>query len=337
MGSNGKLFTYPLFILLCSFLFVHSESLASSPVTKDKKVLVVMSYNKKNTSESRIREELDERLRGRQVHYFYLDSKQHLAQAPKKAAEAYKLYLQLQPDAVITVDDNSQALFVLPYLKDKVKTPIVFCGVNNSADQYGYPTAHITGVLEKKHYHESISFAQLIDPNIKKIGVIYRDTPSNHTNVSQIKKEEPEYPARIVSLVSVTNVDDTKEAVLRFNTEVDAILVLNLAGIRDQDRLLEGNEADQLVVKLATKPTIAAGKWEIESGILCGVIKSNKEQGSLAAEKLTQIWQGADIATLPVTQNRNGSRYLNIITLKELGLNLNPLAVLGTHIVTHKK
>jgi len=26
-------------------------------------------------------------------------------------------------------DDNAQSMFVLPYLKDKVKTPVMFCAV----------------------------------------------------------------------------------------------------------------------------------------------------------------------------------------------------------------
>ncbi len=51
------------------------------------------------------------------------------------------------PDVLIVTDDNPQKCLVVPHLMDS-DLPIVFAGVNWDASVYGYPTEHITGMVE---------------------------------------------------------------------------------------------------------------------------------------------------------------------------------------------
>jgi ABC-type uncharacterized transport system substrate-binding protein len=192
--------------------------------------------------------------------------------------------------------------------------------------------------LEKKHYRESVSFAQLIDPGIKTIGIIYPDNLSQRKNIDQIDKEKASYGAQVSEIVKVATVDEFKKALLYLSGKVDAFLFFNPVGIRNQsDKAMSENDLYQLILRMAKKPTIAVNEWEIEAGILCGVLKSNKEQASLAVEIINQIFAGRPVKEIAITENRNGRRFLNILTLKELGLAIQPQALLGTHIISQSQ
>ena len=76
------------------------------------------------------------------VSYTHLDvykrQKADRASGPKCAEEAYALFQQFQPDGVIAADDDAQAMFVAPFLKDKTDKPVMFNGVNTEPDPVSY-------------------------------------------------------------------------------------------------------------------------------------------------------------------------------------------------------
>lgn len=307
---------------------------AAPASVEGKKVLVVMSYHEGYGGEEEIKGAVRSLLEGAEIRFVHLDTKKNLAGGEERAREALRLYREFQPDAVIAANDNAQSLFVVPYLKGKVETPVVFCGVNNDAAKYGYPAVNVTGVLEKKHYREGISFSQVVEPAIRKIGIVYKDNPSNRTNLAQIEEEKASYTAEITAAVAVTTLAEAAAAVADFSPGVDAVLFLNLTGVLDSQGLpLEGKEALSSLTETMGLPTIVANTWEVRAGALCGVIQSDAEQGALAVEMLYEIWGGKAAVDIPVTENVNGLRYVNITTLKRLGLKLEPEVVIGTEMV----
>lgn len=299
-----------------------------------KKVLVVNSYHATSGAELEIKMAIDQVLKGADLRYFFMDSKNHPENAEAKAEEAYALYLEFRPDAVISADDTAQALFVVPYLKDKVKTPIIFCGVNDDASQYGFPNSHITGILEKKHYREGINFVRLIDQRIQKIAVLYKENPSNDANISQIKREMGEYTVKISEFLAISDAKELTAILTNLHDTVDALLVLNLAGITDETgEKFNDNAAMTFVAERWKKPTIGASFREIEAGLLCGVAKLNTEQGLVAAKMVQDIFNGTLISDIPVTENRNGQRIINVSTARKLAIDLKPIVLIGTTLV----
>lgn len=299
-----------------------------------KKVLVVNSYHSTSEDELRIKEGIDQVLKGADIRYFFLDTKNHPENGAAKAEEAYKLYLEFGPDAVIAADDNVQSLFVVPYLKDKVETPVIFCGVNDDATPYGYPTPQITGILEKKHYREGINFVRMIDPKVKKIAVLYKKNPSNDANIVQLKREMGEYSAQITDFLSITDMPELSAKLTELQDRVDALLVLNLAGIASETgEKLDSEEANAMVAEKWPKPSVGASKREIEAGLLCGVAKLNSEQGMVAASMVLDIFNGKSVKDIPITENRNGQRMINVATARKLALELKPIVLIGTNLV----
>ncbi len=325
------------FLLLSLFAQTDNVLADHSELVKGKKVLIVASYHKGFTWVDDIVRTLEQELTGAALTIFYMDSKRNLAGAAEKAREAFALYQELQPDAVITIDDNAQSYFVVPYLRNKVKTPVIFCAVNDDATRYGFPATNVTGVLEKKHYRESISFAQIVNPKIRAIAVLYHPSPSNKVNVAQIEREKGLYSADVIASVSVNSIADVYKALSDYSTNVDAFLLLNMTGIVDADNnQLEGHDALALITGVTDVVTIGASDWEVEVGALCGVIKSGEEQGVLASSQLIAHWDGKAINELPVIANRNGQRYINLKTMKKLQIKLRPEMIIGTKVITGK-
>ena len=327
---KGAAFACFLMVSMLDVQIVHGAEYDPSR----KKILVVMSYDREYHGETLIKEGIEENSTGVNKRYVYLDTKKHLDKGPEKAQKAYDIYKQFKPDVIISVDDHAQSMFILPYIKDKHDTPVVFCGVNDDASQYGYPTSQVTGILEKKHYKQSIHFVKLIVPEIAKIAVLYKENTSNITNVAQIKKEQPGYIVDIKEFLAIKTQQELLKTLGRLEGQVDALMVLNLAGITGYGgRKLGTVETMTFVSDNWPKPTIGASKREIEVGLLCAIAKSNKEQGLVAGQMAKDILAGKSVASIPVTQNRNGQRMINASTAKKLGIKLKPMALLGTELL----
>lgn len=320
-------------ILITVILFSNARS-AADEITATKKVLVVMSYHRDYQGEMEIARALEANLTGVELRYFYLNAKYDYEGGGRKGAEAYRIFQEYRPDAVVAVDDPAQVFFVVPYLRDRVEVPVVFCGVNFEAGKYHYPAANVTGVLEKKHYRESLGFARLVVPELRKVALVYKDNPTNRQNLAQIEAEEGDYPLTISGKYPVESLAELKLLVAHLKGRVDAIMVLNLSGIVDDDgKAMDGTEVLRLLAESCPLPTIGSNSWEIKAGVLCGVVKSDAEQGAIDAAMLKKIWAGSKVSDLPIQQNCNGLRLVNLTTLKRLKLALSPEAVLGTQLV----
>ncbi len=152
------------------------------------KILVVMSYEEDNPWCMQIKEGIDSVLAGdSDIKYYYMDTKKNISGGVRKAEEAHEIYKQFQPDGVIAADDNAQSMFVLPYLKDKVTTPVMFCAVNAEPAEYGYPASNVSGILERDFIKESIAFAKQLVPSIKTVGFLVKDSPSGRAILKQVE------------------------------------------------------------------------------------------------------------------------------------------------------
>ncbi|MBU0484708.1 MAG: hypothetical protein KKB30_09365 [Proteobacteria bacterium] len=293
-----------------------------------------MSYHQGNTWQDQQREGIESVLSGAEIQYYYLDAKRNHDGAQARAEEAFNLFQNFKPDAIITADDHAQLMFVVPYLKDKVKTPVIFMGVNNDATKYGFPATNVTGIVEIKHVREGLNFAQLIDHKIKKVAVIYKDNLSNELNVEQLKKEQADYSIKITKFIKLKSMSEAVDMIKTLQKEVDAIFSLNLTGlINEQGEQLETTTSMAKLSLLSQIPIIGAESFDIESGALCGIIKTGQEQGATAARMVYDILNGKNIRDIPITSNKNGQRYINVTTAKRLGIKLDSAAIRGSVLV----
>ena len=299
------------------------------------KVLVVMSYHESMPWVEEVKEGIDIEIGGEcNLNYFYMDTKRNMEGGPQKAEEAYALYRELQPDGVIAVDDNAQSMFVVPYLKDKVETPVMFCGVNSKPDKYGYPASNVTGSLERPHIAGSIAFVQQLVPSIKTFGFIGKDSPTTWSMLKQIQREAETYPAKLTAYKLPRTMNEAMTMTGELKILCDALLIVNIEGVPGEDgKPMTKKEVMPVLVKTFGKPTITDVAKDLRYGILCAIAVTGQEQGSTAARMLLKAMQGTPVSQIPITQNRQGRAMINVTVMRALGIKPKPIVLKGIELL----
>lgn len=299
------------------------------------KVLVVMSYAPDYQFVQEIKEGIESVLSDTcQIEYIYLDTRNNFEGGPQKAKAAYELYKKQGPDGVIVADDNAQSMFLVPYLKDKVKTPVMFCGVNSTAAKYGYPASNVSGVLERHHVSQTLALAKLLIPSLRTFGVMGSDSLSAKSSVEHFQQEEHTFPMKFVGARFPKTLAEAKAIAKELRPLCDVLYMPTIRGVKDDkgNTLLE-KEVVSEVAKDYAKPIISGNNYSIRYGMLCGVVKTGQEQGSVAAEMLLKAMQGTPVSEIPITRNRRGKSIINVTVMKAFGIKPKPIILRGTELV----
>ncbi|MBT2997976.1 MAG: ABC transporter substrate-binding protein [Candidatus Thiodiazotropha sp. (ex Ctena orbiculata)] len=236
---------------------------------------------------------------------------------------------------MITVDDNAQSMFVVPYLKNKVDTPIFFCGVNGDASDYGYPNHHISGTLERGHIRESIAFLKQLLPGFDNLCFIAKASPSGRALKKQVVGESSTYmvPTSRFDLITTTN--QLRKIAGEFGEQCGAFYMDSLEGIEnDRGEPMVNREILDFFRSIYSGPIIGGNRYHVEDGAVSAVVKTGQEQGEIAASMLLQALQGKPVSDLPVTRNYKGRRYINVNSLQSLGIKPRPIVLRGATLVT---
>lgn len=320
----------PSFIAM--FLLLFSMQLSAA---QPHKVLVVMSYEQNNPWCEEIKAGIDSVLaESSDITYFYMDTKVDFAAGEAKAAQAEILYRELQPDGVITVDDNAQSMFVLPYLHHKVQTPVMFCGVNAEAEKYGFPSEHVSGTLERGHIRESIAFLKQLKPSFSRVCFVTKDSPSGRSLAQQVDVESKGYLAEVKGFHAVRSVADIRQLSPQLNRDCQAIYIDSLEGIVDDKGRALTHKAVFVALEAAFDgPFIGANRYHVEQGAMSAVVKTGQEQGELAAAMLLKAMQGTPVSELAVTRNHLGRRLINVEAMKKQAIKPRPMLLRGVTLV----
>jgi len=310
-------------------------SLNSKVFGHDFKVLVVMSYEKEYPWVMEIREGIESMLsKTCQIEYFYLNTKTNWEGGHQRARKAYERYLQLKPNGVIVADDDGQSMFVVPYLKDKVKTPVIFCGVNADPSQYGYPASNVTGVLEREPMKQSLLFLTQLVPSVESFALITKHSPTAQAVEKQLDDEKKEYPIQYKGAQAVKNVQEALRTVKKLRDTCDALLYITLEGLPDSKGVpLSDRQILPQLVTVFEKPIITNAMYRVKYGALCAVVKTGQEHGIMASEMLLKAMRGTPIPKIPLSRNRYGKRIINVDTMVELGIKPKPMLVRSATLV----
>jgi ABC-type uncharacterized transport system substrate-binding protein len=300
------------------------------------KVLAVMAYQDDFVIMEAIKEGIEEILGETcDIRYAYLNALSEPQYIEERAKETYTLYQEFQPDGVIATNNEAQEYFVVPYLKGKVDTPVIFCDVGEAPEVFGYPTNHITGILKRPFIADTIVFAQQIDPGIKTVGFLFAKEPTSDGLAKQISAEADTYTAEILEPSYVTTFDEALATTKDLKEQADALfigpigrLLVDSAGnLIPMSRLVTG------IAQEFGKPTMTIWEIVVQSGALCAVSDFSQEQGRVAAEMLQKTMQGTPVSEFPITQNQFGQRIVNKTVLKELGITPSRQVLTGVDIM----
>lgn len=288
------------------------------------KILVVMAYHEEVAFVQEYKEGIESVLGGNsEIKYVYLDAIRHPEGIDAKAKDAFAEYQAFQPDGVIATDDETQAAFVVPYLKEKVKTPVMFCGVRAAPEKYGYPAANVSGILARPFFREGLLFAQQVVPSMKTIIFIYPELPVCHEVANLVDQEKADFPLQVAGHVYVQPSEDLTAKVEQIKNQCDALFI---APIFSKEEVAK-------ITQTFGKPTLVDFAQALKAGALSAVVATGQEHGRTAAEMLVKALEGTPVASLPITANQYGKRMLNITVMKALGIKPTSRLLTGVELV----
>ncbi len=279
--------------------------------------LFVSSYHQGYSWSDGVQRGLEDALEGKcQLRQFDMDTKRHKAEAEKRAAAlaAKALIEAWKPDVVITADDNAARYLIVPYYKD-AKLPFVFCGINWSVNEYGFPFSNVTGMIEVAPVRALLKEARQLSGGHDRFFYLGADTATERKNLARFRKA-----AAGLGIQAESRLVDSPRDWLDAFAEAQGFPFLVLgsqAGITGWDfaqmRAAIGDKARTL--------TVTNHQWMMPLAML-GFTKLPEEQGDWAGRTALAILDGTPPAEIPIIANRRWDLWLNSSLLARAGIRL---------------
>jgi hypothetical protein len=253
------------FALLLIAVIVGGSPLATSDATAaTKKCFFVSSYNRGYEHSDAIERGLRAVLDGKcEVRQFDMDAKRkpNEADVKRKALEAKAIIDTWRPDIVITADDEAAKYLVQPYYKDH-KLPFVFCGLNWTAAEYGFPYANATGMIEVAPIVPMMERAKDIVPSFSRAFYVGADTLVEGKNLKRFQDAAERLGFKL-DHEFVTTADGWIAAYQRAQ-DYDVVIVGNSEGIKDWD----AKKVHAAMLRTTRKLSVTNHGWMMPYAIL---------------------------------------------------------------------
>jgi len=216
-------------------------------------------------------------------------------------------------------DPNIRAIYVIgtpaaqAMASIEKEKPIIFAAVSDPKAA-GLMQGNITGVSDKVPAHKQIVLIREMLPYAKRLALLYNPAEANSVvQIEEMKKAAQSSGIEVV-LVGVASPSEVVTATQSAAQKADAILV-------PTDNLLVSAMVTVARVALENKkPLFVSDPPSVERGAAACLGVDYTKSGKDAAALLRLILNGAKPSDLPVITEDNPPRYMNKITLAELGL-----------------
>lgn len=281
------------------------------PAQAAKRVLYIDSYHQGYPWSDGITEAIQSVFEGQDVtlKIIRLDTKNNPGEAYKKQAalQAKASIEAFRPDVVIASDDNASKYIIVPYYKN-ARLPFVFCGVNYTAEPYGFPFSNVTGMVELPPAVKLI-YSLKHFTRITKVGYLAADTLTERKDGLFTKRDVREdFIEQYVSTFS-----EWKQEFIKLQDEVDALIIGNNGGIKGWDDA----EARRFAEQNTQIVTGCLLDWIAPVAFL-GATRSASEQGTYAAQTALKILNGASPSSIPIRGNVQANIIINMRIAKKL-------------------
>nr|WP_321465260.1 ABC transporter substrate binding protein [uncultured Desulfobulbus sp.] len=309
--------------------------------TNPPKILVVHSYHQDQQEHVvEMDKGIAEALHGVdcQLRSYYMDTKRRTDEAWKRTAgnEAKKIVAQYRPDVVIAMDDNAQKYFARGYAGQPGPPWFVFSGVNKDPGEYGYPAVNVTGVLERPNVLESVALLLKIQPQVKRLLIMADKSATTDPLVDYCKTLS--LPVTVVAYEQPLTLAQWTKALDTYHEQVDAVGLYVLRTITrsatDPTKVPE-QELIGMINQTYHLPTVGFFDSAAESGVLCAVSVSMREQGEAAGRIAKDLLAGKRPADFAVRPTDQGRIQLNLETAEHLGIQIPYSIIKRAEVVIH--
>lgn len=260
-----------------------------------------------------------------EIRFFHMDTKRQTSTQWKRSAgdRARRLVDEYQPQVVITMDDNAQEYFARDYARATPPPSFVFGGVNADPQQYGFPTDHITGVIERPNVIESLQLLLKIRPGVKTVLMLADKSETTDAFISYCQTLN--LPVTVKAYEQPLTFDALLATLSRYHDQVDAIglyVVRAIARSTTDPTKVPEREIISAINDRFPLPTVGFFDTAAEAGVLCGISVSMREQGFAAGRIARALIGGRKPSDFAVKPTDRGRIQLNLQTAEHLGIRL---------------
>jgi len=239
--------------------------------------------------------------------------------------EAKQLIDSWKPDIVITADDNAAKYVIQAHYKNH-KLPFIFCGVNWTADEYGFPYTNVTGMVEVAPIYPLLEKVKELIPGAKKAIYIGADTVTEKKNLARFEKALVKQDIHLDSALAATMGDWLNS--YTGAQQYDFIIIGSKSGIQDWDK----EHVVNTIKAQSKKLSVTNHDWMMPYTML-GFTKVPEEQGEWAAQAALSILAGVEISKIAIVPNRKWDIWTNSSLLKTINIKLpEGLIVKSKHV-----
>jgi ABC-type uncharacterized transport system substrate-binding protein len=282
-----------------------------------KKCLFISSYHPGYAWSDGVERGLRSVLDGKcEIQQFYMDTKRNKEEEFKvaKGLEAKNFIEKWQPDIVITADDNAAKYVIQAHFKDHA-TPFIFCGVNWTADEYGFPYSNVTGMVEVAPIYPLLERVQELVPSAKKAIYIGARTLTENKNLARFAIALEKKNIQLDS--SLANTTDEWLTAYSEGQDYDFIIIGSKSGIEDWNH----EHVVSVIKNLSNKLSVTNHNWMMPYTML-GFTKVPEEHGEWAAQAALSVLDGIELSQIAIVPNRKWDIWTNLSLLKSSGINL---------------
>lgn len=306
----------PLSFYVCGILLA-TVQLAMAENAQAAKCLFVSSYHQGYEWSDGVERGVRQALEGKcELRQFDMDTKRQKSEEFKKrvALEAKRLIESWKPDVVITADDNAAKYLIKPYFKDSA-VPFVFCGVNWSADEYGFPYSNVTGMVEVAPIRPMLERAADIAAPGRRVFYLGANTLSEEKNLRRFQSAASELGIELDSKLASTTADWL--AGYASAQAYDFVVLGSNSGINDWD----DERIRQELSRISTRLTVTNHGWMMPYTMF-GLTKVPEEHGEWGAQAALAILGGERPIDIPIIANRKWDVWANESLLQVAGISL---------------
>ena len=243
-----------------------------------------------------------------------MDTKRNKSAEYKKESglKAKQMVENWKPDVVITADDNAAKYVIQPYFNGH-EIPFVFCGINWTAAEYGFPYSNVTGMVEVAPIVPLLEKVRDLIPEVRKAIYIGANTLTEEKNLARFQKATSKLNISLDSALS-NSVDDWLKAYEKAQ-QYDFIIVGSNSGIPAWDKEHVVNK----IISSSRKLSVTNHDWMMPYTML-GFTKVPEEQGEWAAQAALSILDGVDISQIAIVPNRKWDIWTNQSLLKSANI-----------------
>ncbi len=233
----------------------------------------------------------------------------------QQAAERVKSEIESwQPNVVIASDDNAAKYVIKQYYKD-AETPFVFCGVNWTVREYGFPYSNVTGIIEVAPLKAMLSNAVKYSNGVRQAVYLGADTLTEKKNLTRVKEASEKLGIDLQGVL-VSTAEDWKSAYSEAQKS-GFVVMGSYSGIKNWDK----SELAEYATQHAKRLVVTNHDWMMPFSSI-GFTKIPQEQGEWAALAAIEILNGKLASDIPIVANRQWDLWVNNSHLENADIKL---------------